>query len=229
MEILKIWKQIAVSIALVTLLASCSNEPSIDSVSSANESIEFSLDTSMTPDETDPLGVCETLSSVSIFYLAASALMDADPEDIQRLDSNLEILLLRMDKLNLENSENAKTIAAIRAGLSKIKLKSSDSSLYDEVAKDYENFSNQQLDSYCYDWYISATASDEDSSEDFETTPKNVEATPQNTQSAGHFETICTSTEMPNPNYDGRVTDDRGVIQWPTITTRQCNEVWVNG
>jgi hypothetical protein len=231
MEILKNVKLIAIAtgIALLSFLAGCSNEPSIDSVITANESIEFSLDNSVYPDETDPLAVCDTLSSVGIFFLTSSALMDAKPEDIKRLDSNLEILLLRMDKLNLENSENAKTISAIRSGLNKIKIKSPDSSLYDEVAKEYEIFSNQQLDSYCYDWYVKSTTSDEDSGENVEATPENIEATPQNTQAAGHFETICTTTEVPNPNYDGRVTDDRGVIQWPTITTRQCNQVWVNG
>jgi hypothetical protein len=227
MEILRIRKLIAVSIAILPILAACSNEPSIDSVFSANESIEFSLDNSMTPDINDPLGVCDTLSTVGIFYLTSSALRDADTEDIRRLDSNLEILLLRLEKLNLEYSENAQTIASIRYGLSKIKLKSSDTSLYDEVAKEYEIFSDQQLDSYCYDWYVSANKSEENPAEDAEATPQNVEASPQNNQSKGHFETVCTTTEMPNPNYDGRPTDDRGFIQWPTITTRQCNQVWI--
>ena len=184
----------------------------------------------MTSNETDPLGVCETLSTVSIFYLASSALMDADPEDIKRLDSNLEILSLRMEKLNLENSENAKAIAAIRVGLSKIKLKSSDSSLYDGVAKDYEIFSNQQLDSYCYDWYVSATTSDEDSSEDVETTPQNVEGTPQNTstnQDNGYWKNNCTYVDVPNPNYDARK-GFSAVVNEPTIRTQQSSQVWVN-
>ena len=43
----------------------------------------------------------------------------------------------------------------------------------------------------------------------------------------GYWTTNCINVEVPNPNYDGRPTDSRGHIQWPTIKTQQCSQVWV--
>jgi len=51
--------------------------------------------------------------------------------------------------------------------------------------------------------------------------------TSKNNSNSGYWKPFCITIEVPNPNYDGRVTDSRGSIQWPTIKTEQCSEVWV--
>ena len=48
-----------------------------------------------------------------------------------------------------------------------------------------------------------------------------------NNSNSGYWTTSCITTEVANPNYDGRVTDSRGHIQWPTIKTQQCSKIWV--
>jgi hypothetical protein len=57
--------------------------------------------------------------------------------------------------------------------------------------------------------------------------PNEGQIAPPTVKSTGHFETVCQTIELPNPNYDGRPTDSRGHIQWPTIRTQQCSQVWV--
>lgn len=48
-----------------------------------------------------------------------------------------------------------------------------------------------------------------------------------NESNNGYWTTNCVTTEVPNPLYDGTPTDSRGHIQWPTIKTQQCSQVWV--
>lgn len=50
---------------------------------------------------------------------------------------------------------------------------------------------------------------------------------PSNDTNNGYWTTNCVTTEVPNPLYDGTPTDSRGRIQWPTIKTQQCSQVWV--
>jgi len=48
-----------------------------------------------------------------------------------------------------------------------------------------------------------------------------------NDSNNGYWTTNCVTTEVPNPLYDGTPTDSRGHIQWPTVKTQQCSQVWV--
>lgn len=57
--------------------------------------------------------------------------------------------------------------------------------------------------------------------------PISKKPTPTKSANSGYWATSCITTEVPNPNYDGRPTDSRGHIQWPTIKTQQCSQVWV--
>ena len=50
---------------------------------------------------------------------------------------------------------------------------------------------------------------------------------PGNNSNKGYWTKNCVTTEVPNPLYDGTPTDSRGHIQWPTIKTQQCSQVWV--
>lgn len=50
---------------------------------------------------------------------------------------------------------------------------------------------------------------------------------PGNKSNNGYWTTNCVTTEAPNPLYDGTPTDSRGHIQWPTIKTQKCSQVWV--
>jgi hypothetical protein len=57
--------------------------------------------------------------------------------------------------------------------------------------------------------------------------PSLVKSVPKKSTSGGYWTTSCITTEVPNPNYDGRPTDSRGHIQWPTIKTQQCSQIWI--
>jgi hypothetical protein len=48
-----------------------------------------------------------------------------------------------------------------------------------------------------------------------------------NDSNNGYWTTNCVTTEVPNPLYDGTPTDSRGQIQWPTIKSQKCSQVWV--
>lgn len=63
--------------------------------------------------------------------------------------------------------------------------------------------------------------------EDAGSDPNEGQIAPPTSKSRGHFEAVCQTIEIPNPNYDGRPTDSRGHIQWPTIRTQQCSQVWI--